>query len=133
MAGHLFVYGTLRDGFAGPMARRLKEACGEPVSARVPGRIFDLGDYPGMVAAESPEDRVRGDVFTLPDDPAELLAELDEYEDVAGGLYARVELPAELADGGSLSVYAYLYKTRPVSVSWIPEGDYLVYLERKRC
>lgn len=128
----LFVYGTLRSDFPGPFARRLREACGKPVMGRVPGRIFDLGEYPGMIESDRGGDLVLGEVYRLPADSEELLAELDEYEDVPGGLYVRRVLTAELVDGGQLPVYAYIHRLHPTGFSWIPGGDYVAYLRRKR-
>jgi gamma-glutamylcyclotransferase (GGCT)/AIG2-like uncharacterized protein YtfP len=69
MAGPLlFAYGTLRD--ARQRARVLRGALSRDVgSGSAPGALYDLGDYPGMVAG-APDDRVPGTVIELADDAA---------------------------------------------------------------
>jgi gamma-glutamylcyclotransferase (GGCT)/AIG2-like uncharacterized protein YtfP len=52
--------------------RWLGEAC-------VAGRLYDLGDYPGVVLDAAGEERVFGELAELPGDAA-LWARLDRYE-----------------------------------------------------
>ena len=128
----LFVYGTLRSDFAGPFAKRLQTFCGAPVAGRVQGKIFDLGEYPGLVESDHAGDIVFGEVYRLPPSSEALLQELDEYEDVPGGLYARRVFSAQLAGGELISVYAYVYLMQPIDFKWIPGGDYVAHRHAKR-
>lgn len=124
---HLFVYGTLRTDYpqATPYRQMLVQACGEPVPATVPGRLYDLGDYPGLTPAENDAETVHGQLFSLSADASSLLRDLDLYEDVPGGLYDRVVLPATLPDRAQVPAYTYVY-LHPVSpASRIRSGDYL--------
>src|SRR5262249_8621857 len=92
----LFVYGTLRKNSDHSMARFLSENAKYLGEARVPGRLYDLGAYPGMTPAVTPhptlspqrgegwvrgdeDEWVHGDLFELRD-PEATLAELDRYE-----------------------------------------------------
>ena len=75
----LFVYGTLRRGGDNRFARLLSERGQFIRAARVPGRLYDLGRYPGARPADQPNQWILGEIFYLPE-PAALLAVLDDYE-----------------------------------------------------
>lgn len=104
----IFVYGTLKRGdknhhylagqtFVGP-------------AWTVPGfRLYDLGDYPGMVESEGDQHGVAGEVWSV--DP-ECLARLDLLEGVSVGLYRRgpVRLREPFADR-SVDAYYFLHPT----------------------
>ena len=59
----LFVYGTLRRQSPHPMARYLARHARYVGTARVAGRLYDLGPYPGMLPAAEADDFVHGDLF----------------------------------------------------------------------
>lgn len=113
----VFVYGTLKRG--GSNHGRLAGQTFLGVARVGHGAtLYSLGEYPGLVY--SPEDRVgvTGELWTV-DDAA--LADLDELEGVAEGLYVRetarlVEWPEPLtaAEAGRAQLYRYL---RPVDPS----------------
>jgi gamma-glutamylcyclotransferase (GGCT)/AIG2-like uncharacterized protein YtfP len=73
----LFVYGTLRRGSESQFARLLAEQGRFMGVARVPGRLYDLGSYPGAVASNQPDQWIHGEVFSV---DSALLTALDEYE-----------------------------------------------------
>ena len=75
-SARLFVYGTLRRGSNNKFARLLSEKAQFIGTARVPGRLYDFGRYPG---ARPGDGLITGEVFQLTD-PATMLAALDEYE-----------------------------------------------------
>src|SRR5262245_13923992 len=75
----LFVYGTLRKGFDHPMADYLAARARHLGGGKVPGQLYDLGAYPGLLDAAGPEEWVYGDLYELRE-PAETLAALDRYE-----------------------------------------------------
>ena len=61
--------------------------------ASAPGRLVDLGAFPGLVPAAAPGDRVHGDLFAIPEAHVEeLLDALDRYE---GASFERVEQRVE--------------------------------------
>ncbi len=76
----LFAYGTLMPGHSPPRS----------MSAhwpdRIQGKLYDLGDYPGVIEGGTTEDVVEG--FTLEFDADELSA-LDAYEDTESGEFTR--------------------------------------------
>jgi gamma-glutamylcyclotransferase (GGCT)/AIG2-like uncharacterized protein YtfP len=70
----LFVYGTLKRGFANE--RELAHAVFERVAATAPGHaLYDLGAYPALVLEGSGV--VQGEVYRV---PVSALARLDEFE-----------------------------------------------------
>jgi gamma-glutamylcyclotransferase (GGCT)/AIG2-like uncharacterized protein YtfP len=106
----LFVYGTLRRGSNHPMAELLASHAQFIAEVKAPGRLLDLGSYPGMVEAETSDDWVSGDVFEL-HDPETTLAVLDRYEgcDRANPLYIRRQTQVNLSNGEKLIVWYYHY------------------------
>ena len=72
----LFVYGLLMPGQSGYDELGLADRTQRLGPDRVMGRLYDLGDYPGLVADGSGV--VHGEILRSND--ASLLAELDAYE-----------------------------------------------------
>ncbi len=128
----VFVYGTLRRG--GSRDARVHYAGAEFVAAaRVGGRMFDFGAYPGL-RLEAGVGWVRGELFDV---TPSALAGLDEWEgfDPAhpdAGEYCRVRVQAERDDGGIERCWIYeiaaeLCASRPVITSgdWLERGPEL--------
>src|SRR5690242_7171967 len=94
---YVFIYGTLREGEIndiGQAAARHGIAAPRLIGrASVMGRLYDFGDYPGLVQDEA-AGPVRGDVYEIEDD---LVPVLDDIEGVRPGIDS-------------------LFKSRPVSV-----------------
>jgi gamma-glutamylcyclotransferase (GGCT)/AIG2-like uncharacterized protein YtfP len=82
----------------------------------VPGRLLDLGRYPGLVSGRG---RVRGEVYRLRD--PELLAAVDREE---GYNFERRRTVATLADGRRVRAWIYRYRGPRERAVPIPEGDY---------
>jgi gamma-glutamylcyclotransferase (GGCT)/AIG2-like uncharacterized protein YtfP len=128
----LFVYGTLRKFVDIAMARRLRR-CGKHLGIAVaPGRLYDLGSYPGLKRPRSRGDRVVGDVYAL-GAPREILAILDRYEAGQPGRerarFVRVQSVVAFANGARRRAWLYLYRP-PVRPQWrIRCGDYERYLK----
>jgi gamma-glutamylcyclotransferase (GGCT)/AIG2-like uncharacterized protein YtfP len=113
---HLFVYGTLRQGSNNKFARLLAEQAHFVGPARVRGRLYDFGRYPG---ARSEDGSIVGEIFRL-DKPDKLLATLDDYE---GPEYERSIAPAH-TDDGTVDCWIYWYKGSVRGES-IASGDWL--------
>jgi gamma-glutamylcyclotransferase (GGCT)/AIG2-like uncharacterized protein YtfP len=107
----LFVYGLLRPTQTGFQSLGLAGKVDLLGKDRMQGRLYHLGDYPGMILSEP--GIVHGDVIAV-DDPA-LMAHIDAYELYEPGRpriseYRRVE--ADLLDSGERAwVYEY---NRPI-------------------
>jgi len=72
----LFVYGSLQRGERMFTELGLERALEFVCDGTIRGNLYDLGDYPGAVAADGV---VQGEVYRIKD-PA-ILAALDEYEE----------------------------------------------------
>jgi gamma-glutamylcyclotransferase (GGCT)/AIG2-like uncharacterized protein YtfP len=113
----LFVYGTLltraRGDLGADMRARLKKASTSLGEATIPGRLFDLGTFPVMIAAAAPSDIVHGEVLQL-GDPESVFVWLDPYEGITPGHrrqdeYERVRRAVRLDSGETLETWVYLY------------------------
>lgn len=101
---HLFVYGSLMSSVSTPMgARERIRLAGESRSlgpAKTQGRLYNLGQYPGLAPPTSPDDIVQGELLEL-FNPAATFLWLDQYEGVphgnrSGGDYLRAIWNVEL-------------------------------------
>ncbi len=125
---NLFVYGTLRKGTGHPMAKFLAEHALFLSMARARGRLFDLGNYPGMLPPIADQDWVSGELYRLTD-PNRVLQELDRYEgcsplDPRPWYFERVEQIVR-TEKGKIKAWLYYY-CRPVSDNRrIWSGEYL--------
>ena len=83
---NLFAYGTLRHSENAAGETGILRGCELTGSASVHGTLYDIdGEYPALMLYG--ETRIRGAVWRC---PVEALKSLDEYENIAGGLFRRV-------------------------------------------
>ena len=141
----LFVYGTLLSGLREDWRKKVRaELVGE---GTIKGRLYDLGDYPGVRLAGGRSAKfVRGELYRL-GDPERATRILDQYEHyfpvapekslfirelVMVTLLGRPSEPralasvpgGTLADGNKRRAWTYLYN-RPVDhARLIPSGSY---------
>jgi gamma-glutamylcyclotransferase (GGCT)/AIG2-like uncharacterized protein YtfP len=115
---HLFVYGTLRRGSNNKFARMLASRTPVVGSARLQGRLYDFGPYPGAIATDQPDQWIYGEVYRLED--SQLLASLDEYE---GSEFERASAPVRMEDG-TIDCWIYWYVGHATG-SLIASGDWL--------
>ena len=124
MLDRLFVYGTLRKDIRNSRFPVLAMEAGEVTFvgyARIQGRLFDLGEYPGLLLPGDPGAWVRGEVYAL-SNPRDTLARLDDYE---GGEFERVELDAVLDSGDRSKAWVYAYAGSVTGRREILSGDYV--------
>jgi gamma-glutamylcyclotransferase (GGCT)/AIG2-like uncharacterized protein YtfP len=123
----LFVYGTLRAFVDIPMARRLRAAGLHVGTARTPGRLYDLGPYPGLKEARRRGEWVVGDLYAL-SGCRKVLRVLDRYEAGAAGRerarFVRVSAIVCQAGGRRRSAWLYLYRPPVRAGARIRSGDY---------
>jgi gamma-glutamylcyclotransferase (GGCT)/AIG2-like uncharacterized protein YtfP len=126
----LFVYGTLRRGYAGDPAQFLAQHAEFIRRVQIPGRLYYVGTfadgrpYPGLVSAV--DGQVQGDLWEMRE-PAALLGYLDAYEGLTGDA-AVDEYARELVSIPETGEQAWCYRwLRPVlPENWISSGDFLV-------
>jgi gamma-glutamylcyclotransferase (GGCT)/AIG2-like uncharacterized protein YtfP len=120
----IFIYGSLRRGGAGAMSIRFPNSK-FIAEAKVSGRLYDLGAYPGLLLDES-DLEVTGEVYEVDD---ELLSKLDEFE--ASSNYVRK--PVDISFGNQRKI-GWTYEPNPEFHSLsklIPSGDWVEYAKTK--
>ena len=122
----LFVYGTLRAGFDGLMAKWLASVARHAGPATARGRLYRVQDYPGFVPC--PTSLVVGDLFLLPTDPA-VLDRLDEHEECSAHFpapheYRRQRLIVQ-SESGPAQAWVYVYSRDVGRLELIESGDFL--------
>src|SRR5262245_21645206 len=113
----LFVYGTLRPFVDIEMARWLRSVARHLGTATTPGRLYDLGAYPGMRTALGGHERVVGDVYRVTD--ARVFRVLDRYE----ASFARERCLVKLARGVRRTAWTYRYRHGVAGATRIASGD----------
>jgi len=126
---NLFVYGTLRRDTQHELFRLLARRARFLGDATVRGKLYDLGDYPGLIYPEN--GRVLGEVYAI-DRPywRSVIGRLDEYEgctssDPEPHEYRREIVRAQLTSGEALPAWAYVLNRDPRNLREIQSGDYL--------
>ena len=120
----LFIYGTLMPGL------RLAHEMSGAVSlgpAQVPGRLVDVGRYPGLVHGPG---AVHGELYRVPE---ALLARLDEVEEMVPGDRAASQYwrePVTVLAGAlaGQAVWTYVYNRPTEGLVAIAHGDYRRYI-----
>lgn len=122
---NLFVYGTLRNTYDNPMAQLLRQNARLIGHGYVPGRLFDLGWYPGATYEPDSPYRVWGDVFELTDEM--IMKQLDDYEGIENhpdDEYARRNVPVQI-DRQQLRCQMYVFLKSDGQQRLIESGNYL--------
>lgn len=122
----LFVYGSLRPGFSGEMARWLASVADFAGAAIASGALYRIGYYPGFVP--DADGIVTGELYRLPD-PDGILAILDEHEECAAHFPAPHELAREWIEvrsaAGAVCAWTYVYARDVAGLERIASGDFL--------
>src|SRR5262245_43721875 len=129
MNPHLFVYGSLLSSIGHPSGERLRNEARLLGAASMPGRLYRVGWYPGLVEAAAGDSRVHGEVYAL-NDPVASLAWLDEYESIEPGKeasneYVRAERALQLASGQDIAAWVYLYQWDVTGVQLVADGRWV--------
>ncbi len=127
----LFVYGTLRPFVGIPMARWLWRVAKYAGPAKTPGRLYDLGPYPGLRPAQCSREWVQGDLYRVRN-PFVLRA-LDRYEAGTGAgrpRFVRTRCVVTQARRRR-AAWVYLYRSLVPHRARIAHGDYRVYRDAR--
>jgi gamma-glutamylcyclotransferase (GGCT)/AIG2-like uncharacterized protein YtfP len=123
----LFVYGTLRPFADVSMAKWLHRNARYLGPATTRGRLYDLGEYPGMRVSRRGHERVVGDVYRITS--ARIFRVLDRYE----ARFVRERCVVRLARGGRKIAWAYRYRHSVASAVRIANGDWgQIYFRKKK-
>ncbi len=97
----------------------------------IPGRLYDLGEYPALLPARQKEDAVRAEMYAIKgQETLEILDAFEDYleENAAASVYLRQRVGSD-ASGQTAWVYMY---NRPVEESdFIESGCWLQHLSQK--
>ena len=120
----LFIYGTLMPGLRLEAEMQGAERLG---LARVPGRLVDVGRYPGLLHGEG---LVSGEVYRVSDAQ---LARLDEVEEMVPGdrgasQYWRERVTVQDGALTGQQVWTYVYNLPVDGLTPIAHGDYRRYI-----
>lgn len=126
MENFLFVYGLLRIDLQNTTAELLRRHADYLGQGYVNGRLFDIGEYPGLTLDKKNNYEVKGDVFLLND--LEMLNALDDFEGIGDAYsepyeYERRKIRVYV-NNGMLSCWAYLYNWPVSNSKEILSGDY---------
>jgi gamma-glutamylcyclotransferase (GGCT)/AIG2-like uncharacterized protein YtfP len=129
LSQHLFIYGTLLPGEAPEEIASIVKRLRRLGSARVRGRLYDFGEFPGAVLDPSSRTMVYGELVALPSDEG-LLEALDRYEefdssDPKRSLFIRKKAKIWMANGSSREGWIYVYNRHPGRAKLVRGGDYL--------
>lgn len=127
MSNYLFVYGTLKRCSRHPMARKLADATRYFGPAKIAGRLYDLGRFPGLKEARTPHDWVQGDVYDIGANLERTLQDMDAYENAESPPptpYEREFATAILADGDEVVVWVYWYRGVVREEHFIASGSF---------
>jgi gamma-glutamylcyclotransferase (GGCT)/AIG2-like uncharacterized protein YtfP len=128
----LFVYGTLLNP-ENPVGHFLHSNAEFYANGFFLGKLFDLGNYPGAVESNNPEDKVYGSVFQIRN-PEIVFQVLDDYEEVGDKFstpneYARKRIKVFTTNNETRNCHVYLYNhpvdsgNQIVSGTFTPETD----------
>lgn len=124
---YLFVYGTLRRDTA--RHDLLQRFCKYIDYGTLNGKLYQIGDYPGVVISDDSRQQVVGEVYRIQSYEM-LFAELDDYEECSSSFaepheYVRQQQTITLADGHTLTAWVYLYNQPITGLKLIASGDFL--------
>jgi len=128
MSEYLFLYGTLLPDQAPAEIAATLKSLRRIGPARVRGRLYDFGEYPGALLVPSSKTIIQGEVFELPSTRATLKA-LDQYEEFdptnkEASLFIRTKTSAKLTDGNQVDCWMYVYNDDPGTAPLLANGNY---------
>lgn len=133
----LFVYGSLRSGFNHPAYAYISTHFTLLGSAKVRGKLYDLGDYPAAIPT-SEDIYIHGELYQLKEEQefSWAIAQIDDYEGVnpepgEAALYKR-ELTTAYSKGQTTMAWIYWYNNDINDKPLIASGDVLEYLQQKK-
>lgn len=131
---YVFAYGTLRAGEINDLARHAHER-GLPGprlvgNARLPGRLYDFGDWPGLV--DHPEGlAVLGEVYEIDELLLPLMDEIEGVEPNVDSCFIRRNAVLNV-DGQALDCVYYPIDPRHLGTAVAVDGDDWIVYRRAR-
>ncbi len=134
MLNWIFTYGTLMRGIPSRFGNYLEQNGAFIGEGYVPGKLYDLGNYPGLVYDEQSERLILGHIFELVN-AEKVLLQLDDYEGISPHSpppheYRRVIKPV-LWHGKRIACWLYEYALDPTGLPEITTPSYLDYWHQR--
>ncbi|HEY0293748.1 MAG TPA: gamma-glutamylcyclotransferase family protein [Bordetella sp.] len=130
----IFVYGTLRGGEANDLALAAARAGLPPPQAlgpaRVPGRLVDFGDWPGLLP-DGPG-TVLGDLYAVDPSLVALMDAIEEYTPDAPCCFVRRPVQARTAAGPVDCQYYPIDPAFRGQARDIPGDDWIAWRRQRR-
>ncbi|SAI72262.1 AIG2-like family [Bordetella ansorpii] len=130
---YVFVYGTLRRGEINDLARAAERA-GLPAPrnagpGRVPGRLVDFGDWPGLLppAAGADARPILGELYQVTPELLALMDQIEEYTPHAPCCFVRADTLAHTASGAIACQYYPIDPAFRGQAPDIDEDDWVAY------
>lgn len=126
----IFVYGTLRHKGVFPISELLENRVQFLGLATIPGKIYLVDYYPGLITKNPGSSVVYGEIYQLQN--ISDFDIIDEYEGISmstfsNDLFKRVVVNAKLQKGNSLPCWVYIYNREiKNNMKIIESGDYLL-------
>lgn len=129
---YLFVYGTLMSSITHPMSEYLSSNANLVGKGCIAGKLYDLGEYPGLIGTEDKKSQVFGEIFDICGKVA-LLRRIDEYEGCGKTqpkphLYERRSVSVKLTSEQDIMAWTYFYLGNTRTHKCIEGGDYAAYV-----
>jgi len=126
---YLFVYGSLLDP-SNQFALFLRKHCSFFGDAKLRGKLYHIGPYPGAIHIPGSKTFIHGKVFMI-DDRGSVLPILDTYEGFGESEIQPNEFIRKLVgvetEKDLLKCWVYLYNWPVEGLKVISSGDYLTY------
>jgi len=132
----VFVYGSLRSGFQSTAYEYISRYFNFFGEAKVKGKLFDLGEYPGAVPTQD-DSFIRGELYIVKNENefSWAIAQLDDYEGVLVEPNEKPMYRREIADiyvnDAIVPAWIYWYNGNVNDKPVISSGDILDYLKKK--
>ncbi len=128
MPDFIFVYGLLKSMYDNEAARYIRKHCSLIGEGTIPGQLFDLGTYPGVIYDENAKYTVVGEVFKINSDKDALLKYLDEFEECGPSFnqpneYRREIIPVNVCRK-TYNASTYIYNLNLEGLKVIESGNY---------
>jgi gamma-glutamylcyclotransferase (GGCT)/AIG2-like uncharacterized protein YtfP len=133
---YVFVYGSLRRGFQSAAYEYISRYFNFFGEAKVKGKLFDLGEYPGAVPTQE-DSFIKGELYIVKTDSefSWAIAQLDDYEGVLVEPNEKPLYRREIADiylnDAIVPAWIYWYNGNVSDKPVVKSGDILDYLKKK--
>jgi len=124
----IFVYGLLKSIYENEPAKFIRRNCTLIGDGIIPGRLYDLGNYPGVIYDKNSFSKVYGEVYLIDRNEKELVQFLDNFEGVGSQFkqpneYIRSTIPVNISTG-VIESSTYLYNWNLEKAKVIDSGKY---------